>query len=96
MVNIDTLKNYLQITDTSIDAQLQAILDLAEQEYLHRTHQTTADNAVVLAMAIERYNQFGNEGLASMNYSGITEAYHSDYSERVTKLIRSKTRMKAI
>ena len=96
MARLDTLKTYLQISDTSIDTQLEAILDLCEAEYLSRTHQTDADDNIVIEMAIERYNQFGNEGLASMNYSGISESYSSDYSDKVKALIRSKTRLVAI
>ena len=96
MANIDTLKTYLSITDSSIDTQLSTLLDLAEAEYLRRTHQATADNAIVVEMAIEKYNQLGNEGIASMNYSGISEAYTSDYSDKVVKLIRSKTRLIAL
>ena len=93
MANIDTLKTLLQISDTSIDTQLEAILDLCEAEYLRRTHQTEADDSIVIEMAIERYNQLGNEGIQLMNYSGINEHYYSDYSEKVRALIRSKTRL---
>jgi hypothetical protein len=93
MANIDTLKTLLQITDTSIDAQLEALLQLAEDEYLSRTHQSNADDSIVLAMTIEKYNQLGNEGIQLMNYSGINEHYYSDYSDKVKALIRSKTRL---
>lgn len=93
MARLDTLKTYLQITDTSIDEQLEAILDLCEAEYLSRTHQTDADDNIVIEMAIERYNQLGNEGVQQMNYSGISEHYYSDYSDKVKALIRSKTRL---
>ena len=96
MARLDTLKTYLQITDTSIDSQLNILLDLAEAEYLTRTHQTEADDDIVIAMTVEKYNQLGNEGLKEMNYSGITEIYSSDYSDRVVRLIRSKTRMIAL
>lgn len=93
MARLDTLKTYLQITDTSIDTQLEAILDLCEAEYLSRTHQTEADDNIVIEMAIERYNQLGNEGISQLNYSGISESYFSDYSDKVKALIRSKTRL---
>ena len=93
MARLDTLKTYLQISDTSIDTQLEAILDLCEAEYLSRTHQTDADDNIVIEMTIERYNQLGNEGVQQMNYSGINEHYYSDYSDKVKALIRSKTRL---
>ena len=93
MARLDTLKTYLQISDTSIDTQLTAILDLCEAEYLSRTHQTDADDNIVIEMTIERYNQLGNEGVQQLNYSGITEHYYSDYSDKVKALIRSKTRL---
>ena len=96
MARLDTLKTYLQISDTSIDTQLEAILDLCEAEYLSRTHQTEADDPIVIEMAVERYNQLGNEGIQQMNYSGISEHYYSDYSDKVKALIRSKTRLVAI
>ena len=93
MANIDTLKTLLQISDNSQDALLQALLDQCEEEYLRRTHQSTADAPIVIDMAVERYNQLGNEGIQQMNYSGINEHYYSDYSEKVRALIRSKTRL---
>ena len=96
MATLDTLKTYLQISDTSIDTQLETVLDLCEAEYLRRTHQTEADDNIVIEMAIERYNQLGNEGIQLMNYSGINEHYYSDYSDKVKALIRSKTRLVAI
>lgn len=96
MARLDTLKNYLQISSTDIDTQLTAILNVCETEYLNRTHQAEGDDDIIVVMAIERYNRYGNEGIASMNYSGINEAYFSDYSEQVVKLIKSKTRLKVL
>lgn len=93
MANIDTLKTLLQISDNSQDTLLEALLDQCTEEYLRRTHQTGPDFPIVIEMSIERYNRLGNEGISQMNYSGISEHYFSDYSEKVQKLIRSKTRM---
>ena len=93
MTNIDTLKTLLQISDNSQDALLEALLDQCEAEYLRRTHQTVADDPIVVEMAVERHNTLGNEGITQMNYSGISETYFSDYSDKVVKLLRSKTRM---
>ena len=93
MANIDTLKTLLQISDNSQDALLVALLDQCEAEYLRRTHQTVADDPIVVEMAVERHNTLGNEGITQMNYSGISETYFSDYSDKVVKLLRSKTRM---
>jgi hypothetical protein len=96
MANIDTLKTLLQISDNSQDTLLSALLDQCEAEYIRRTHQTEADDPIVIEMAVERYNQLGNEGIQLMNYSGISEHYYSDYSDKVKALIRSKTRLVAI
>ena len=96
MTNIDTLKTLLQISDTSQDLLLTVLLDQCEAEYLRRTHQSEADDPIVIEMAVERYNKLGNEGISQMNYSGVSETYFSDYSDKVVKLIRSKTRMVAI
>jgi hypothetical protein len=96
MANIDTLKTLLQISDNSQDTLLQALLDQCEAEYIRRTHQSEADAPIVIEMSIERYNKLGNEGISQMNYSGVSETYFSDYSDKVVKLIRSKTRMVAI
>ena len=96
MANIDTLKTLLQISDTSQDTLLQSLLDQCEAEYIRRTHQSEADDPIVIEMSIERYNKLGNEGISHMNYSGVSETYFSDYSDKVVKLIRSKTRMVAI
>ena len=93
MANIDTLKTLLQISDNSQDALLEALLDQCEAEFLRRTHQTVADDPIVVEMAVERHNTLGNEGITQMNYSGISETYFSDYSDKVVKLLRSKTRM---
>ena len=93
MTNIDTLKTLLQISDSSQDALIQALLDQCEEEYLRRTHQSTADAPIVIEMTVERYNQLGNEGIQQINYSGINEHYYSDYSDKVRALIRSKTRL---
>ena len=93
MANIDTLKTLLQISDNSQDTLLSALLDQCEAEYIRRTHQSEADDPIVIEMTVERYNSLGNEGISQMNYSGITEQYFSDYSDKVVKLIRSKTRM---
>ena len=96
MANIDTLKTLLQISDNSQDTLLQTLLDQCEAEYIRRTHQSEADSPIVIEMAVERYNQLGNEGIQQMNYSGISESYFSDYSDKVKALIRSKTRLVAI
>ena len=96
MAQLDTLKTILQISDTSQDALLSTLITQCSDEYLRRTHQTEADEPIVNAMVIERYNRLGNEGIQSFSYSGITESFESDYSEQVQKLIRSKTRLVAI
>lgn len=96
MAQLDTLKTLLQITDTSQDALLSTLIDQCSAEYLSRTHQTEADEDITTAMAIERYNRLGAEGIQSIGYSGISESYDSDYSEAVQSLIRSKTRLVAI
>ena len=96
MANIDTLKTLLQISDNSQDTLLQTLLNQCEAEYIRRTHQSEADSPIVIEMSVERYNQLGNEGIQQMNYSGISESYSSDYSDKVKALIRSKTRLVAI
>ena len=96
MARLDTLKTLLQISDTSQDALLNALVSQCGQEYLRRTHQSSEDDNIVDAMVIERYNRLGNEGIQSIGYSGITESYESDYSEATQRLIRSKTRLVAI
>lgn len=96
MAQIDTLRTLLQIEDDSQDELLGVLVEQCSEEYLSRTHQDTADNSIVNAMVIERYNRLGNEGIQSFNYSGIMESYTSDYSEAVQKLIKSKARMVAI
>lgn len=96
MAQIDTLKTLLQIEDTAQDTLLETLIEHCTDEYLRRTHQTETDESIVNAMVMERFNRLGNEGIESVNYSGIGESYLSDYSAQVTALIRSKTRMVAI
>ena len=95
MAKIDTLKTLLQIDSTQEDL-LAALHEQCEAEYISRTHQKEVDENIVAEMVIERWNRLGNEGLGSINYSGINETWYSDYSDRVLRLIRSKTRMVAI
>ena len=95
MAQIDTLKTLLQIDDSQ-DVLLGTLIEQCSEEYLRRTHQSVADEAVVNAMVMERYNKLGTEGVQSISYSGISESYDSDYSEATQKLIRSKTRLVAI
>ncbi len=92
MAQIDTLRTLLQI-DNSQDELIITLMEQCEAEYLRRTHQKEPDESIVNAMVMERYNRLGNEGIQSIGYSGITEAYESDYSETVQRLIRSKARM---
>ena len=93
MAQLDTLKTLLQISNSSQDTLLSALISQCSQEYLHRTHQVEADEPIVTKMVIEQYNRLGNEGIQSIGYSGINETYESDYSEQTQKLIRSKTRL---
>lgn len=95
MAQIDTLKTLLQIDDSQ-DALLYTLIEQCSAEYLSRTHQTEADESIVNAMVVEKFNRLGTEGVQNIGYSGITESYESDYSEATRALIRSKTRMVAI
>ena len=93
MAQIDTLRILLQIDDSSQDNRLNVLVDQCEHEYLDRTHQDEADENIVNAMVVEKFNKLGNEGVQTMSYSGISESFESDYSEAVQRLIRSKARM---
>jgi len=95
MAQLDTLRTLLQIDDSQ-DALLGALIEQCSEEYLRRTHQDTADESIVNAMVVEKFNRLGTEGVQNIGYSGITESYESDYSEQTKALIRSKTRMVAI
>lgn len=96
--SLESLKTILQIdsTDTSQDTLLHSLVAQCELEFCSRTHQEEAEDGIVDAMVIERYNKLGNEGVTSGTYSGISENFESDYSEAVQKLIRSRARMVAI
>ena len=98
MAQIDTLKSLLQIDGTSQDALLTNLISQCTAEFVSRTHQSLekADTQIINEMVIERYNRLGNEGLESINYSGIDEVWYSDYSDRVMKLIKSKARMRTL
>lgn len=96
MAQLDTLKTLLQIEDTSQDTLLTTLIEQCTAEYLSRTHQAEADENIVDAMVVEKFNRLGTEGVQNIGYSGITESYESDYSEQTRALIRSKTRMVAI
>ena len=95
MAQIDTLKTLLQIDDSQ-DVLLGTLIEQCSEEYLRRTHQEVADESIVNAMVMERFNRLGTEGVLTISYSGISESYDSDYSETTKALIRSKTRMVAI
>ena len=85
MAQLDTLKTLLQIEDTSQDTLLTTLIEQCEAEYLSRTHQAEADENIVDAMVVEKFNRLGTEGVQNIGYSGITESYESDYSE--TRLV---------
>lgn len=95
MAQLDDLKTMLQIGDADATAisQLELLISICEDQYLKRTHQTAADEPTVNAMVIEKWNKMGNEGISSIGYSGISEAYSSDYSDEIQKLLRSQTRL---
>lgn len=95
MAQIDTLRTLLQVSsdDTEATARLNVLIDICADQYKARTHQEEADEMTVNAMVVEKWNKFGNEGITSIGYSGISEAYSSDYSEEVQKMLRSHTRL---
>ena len=93
MAQIDTLRILLQIADSSQDNLLNVLVDQCEQEFLDRTHQDEADENIVNAMVVEKFNRLGNEGVQTKRYSVMSESCESDYSEAVQRLIRSKARM---
>ena len=95
MAQIDTLETLLQIdaSDSAAVAQLELLIGICSGQYLARTHQEAADENTVNMMVIEKWNQLGNEGISSISYSGISEAYSSDYSEEVQKMLRAQTRL---
>jgi hypothetical protein len=82
MTTIERLK--VKLGHSEDDNLLEVYLDDAKYEFLSYTGRKDIPKAamgVIEDMVIAKYNQRGNEGLASQSYSGISESYQTTYSD---------------
>lgn len=95
---LDNLKLILGV-GADKNAILALILDVVTQEFLDYTNREdlpNGANAVVLQMAVIRYNRIGSEGLASQGYSGVSESYIDGYPDNIRKQLNRYRKLKAI
>lgn len=95
MTTIERLKVKLgQTGNAEIDAILEVYLEDARHEFLAYCGREDIPHAamgVIEEMVISKFNQRGNEGLASQSYSGIREEYQTTYTD-TTKASLSRWR----
>lgn len=95
MTTIERIKIKLGQTDNAdIDSVLEVYLDDARHDFLAYCGRSDIPHAamgLIEDMAIAKYNQRGNEGLASQSYSGISESYQTAYSD-TTKVALNRWR----
>lgn len=49
---------------------------------------------IVILMATERYNKWGEEGIKTRSFSGVSESYNDDFSDTIYKALRRHKRIR--
>lgn len=91
----DKLKLLLGIGGTDKDALLDAVIDMAGDDFLAMSNADDAEipaaaESLILKMACVKYNTLGNEGLASQSYNGVSESYEGYGDDIMLALQRFK------
>ena len=88
---LEQLKLLLDIQDSNQNDTLLAILELCKSEFCNYCRRTDWDKHedVITAMAVYKYNNLGNEGLESEDYSGVRFSYDIDYSAPIQRQLRN-------
>lgn len=96
---LEKIKTLRGISGTDMDAALNFLIEDCKAEaadYCNLSEYQEKLDPIVLQMVLERYNRIGNEGVQSVSYSGASETYQTDYSEKIYKALRKHRRMKTL
>lgn len=80
------------------DAQINLAYKLAlceVEEYCKRDADTTLE-LVAEQIAVIKLNRMGSEGLASQNYSGISESFIDGYPAEIQAVLNRKRKIKVV
>lgn len=96
---LEKIKAYLGITDTSKDALLNILLDMAKAfavDYCGLAAYDTALDNIVISMVVEDYNKMGDEGISSKSISGVSESYVDGYSVKIMAALKTHRKIKVV
>lgn len=96
----DKIVQILGISEEDTQAQdlIQTLIDICSDEAIAFTHEKDTEKLeeLIIRMVCERYNTLDYEGLSSVSYSGVSQSFHSDYSDAVKRLMASKRHLKLV
>ena len=93
---LNKIKLLLGITATDKDELLNLLIELCKEEAITFCHLDYYDNkldTVVINMVIEKFNRIGNEGINTVNYSGVSESFIDDYSTPIVRQLKRHRRL---
>lgn len=96
---LEQLKTLLGLSGTEQDAVLNFLIEDCKAfaaDYCNLAEYNENLDSIVVKMALERYNQMGNEGVSSVSYAGTSESYLTDYSAPIYKALRKHRRLKTL
>ena len=68
-------------------------LDMILPKYISKAIYDNKLDTVVINMVIEKFNRIGNEGVNSVNYSGVSESFIDDYSTPIVRQLKRHRRL---
>lgn len=91
---LEEIKALLNITDSSKDNILSALISMATEEATEYTKREEKDlGAVIRKMVIYQFNRIDSLGLSSEGYSGVSFSYSSDYPDDIKRTLQSMKRV---
>jgi hypothetical protein len=94
---LQRIKTYLGIMDNESDALLNIIIEDAQSWFNDYTHRAAADYPnIICKMAIEDYNRYGSEGIASLSFGAGIEVVNAEYSEGLMKQIKKLKKVRVL
>lgn len=90
------LKLLLGITASDKDDLLNLLIELCKDEavtFCHLEEYQDKLDSVVINMVIEKFNKIGNEGINTVNYSGVSESFIEDYSTPIVRQLKRHRRL---
>ena len=84
--------------DTSALDLIQTLVEICSDEAVAFTHEKDTEKLeeLIIRMVCERYNTLDYAGISSVSYSGVSQSFHSDYSDAVRRLMASKRHLKLV